>query len=92
MAIASTSEDDGHRLEQDALDRLGGLGQPRRVFETLVDGDIVVRTDGRGYGDGMLYEVEFDPPGRFAGDLGAPVRPLSVVNQSRTSTNDTQCE
>ncbi len=27
-----------------------------------------------GYGDGMLYEVEFDPPGRFAGDLGLCAR------------------
>lgn len=92
MAIASTSEDDGHRLEQDVLDRLGGLGQPRRVFETLVDGDIVLRTDGLSYGDGILYEVEFESPGRFAADLGASVLPLSVANQSRTSINGADCE
>lgn len=92
MAIASTANDDGHRLEQDTLDRLGGLGQPRRVFETHVDGDIVVLTDGRSYGDGILYQVEFETPGRFAVGLGAPVLPLSAVDQSRTSTNDTACE
>jgi len=35
MAIASTSEDDGHRLEQDALDRLGGLIHSQRVLIAL---------------------------------------------------------
>ena len=91
LAFASTAADDGHRLEQDTLDRLGGLGQPRRVFETKVDGDIIVRTDGLGYGDGILYQLEFDPPGRFSGDLGASVFPLADVNLSRTSTNDPDC-
>lgn len=92
LSIASTANDDGHRLEQDTLDRLGGLGQPRRVFETHVDGDIVVLTDGRPYGDGILYEVDLEAPGRFAADLGASVLPLSTVDQSRTSTPDADCD
>ena len=35
IAIAFTAPYGGHRLEQDTLDRIGGLGQPRRVFETF---------------------------------------------------------
>ncbi len=52
IAVASTAPDGGHRLEMDTLARLGG---PRAVFETLVDGDIILRADGRGYGGGILY-------------------------------------
>ncbi len=29
--------------------------RPRQVFETVVDGDIIVRTDGVPYRDGVLY-------------------------------------
>ena len=39
-----------------------------------------------------MYQVEFETPGKFAADLVAPVLPLSTVDQSRTSTNDTACE
>jgi beta-lactamase superfamily II metal-dependent hydrolase len=46
LAIASTADEGGHRLEQDTLDWLLGPQKKRRVFETLVDGDITVRTDG----------------------------------------------
>ncbi len=92
LSIASTASDDGHRLEQDTLDRLGGLGQPRRVFETHVDGDIVVLTDGVAYGEGVLYEVGFESPGRFATDLGASVLSLSSVNQSRTTSPSPGCD
>lgn len=57
IAIVSTGDDSGHRLEQDTLDRLGGHSGPpgpgarsiRSVFETVVDGDIILRTDGRPY-------------------------------------------
>ena len=80
LSIASTATDDGHRLERDTLDRLGGLGSPRRVFETHVDGDIVILTDGRPYGDGILFDVDFEAPGRYAADLGASVLPLSTVD------------
>ncbi len=92
LSIASTASDDGHRLEQDTLDRLGGLGQPRRVFETHVDGDIVILTDGLTFGEGILYDVEFESPGRFAADLGASVLPLSSVNQSRTTSPSPGCD
>ncbi len=91
IAIASTAEDGGHRLEKDTLKRLGGHGKPRRVFETLVDGDIILRTDGNKYDGGILYQVEFESPGRFAADLGATVLPLTNVNKTRTSTNDPKC-
>ena len=92
LAIASTAEDAGHRLEKDTLARLGGLGNPRRVFETRVDGDIIVRTDGGVYGNGLLYQIEFETPGRFAGDLGATVVPLNDVNKTRTTKSDRQCK
>jgi competence protein ComEC len=92
LSIASTAIDDGHRLERDTLDRLGGLGQPRRVFETHVDGDIIVLTDGRPYGDGTLFDVSFEEPGRYAADLGASVLPLSTVDQARTTSTNPGCE
>ena len=43
IAIASTAKDDGHRLEEDVLDRLGDRPGPRKVLETFVDGDISSR-------------------------------------------------
>jgi competence protein ComEC len=92
LSIASTANDDGHRLEQDTLDRLGGLGSPRRVFETHVDGDIVVLTDGLSYGDGILFDVDFEAPGRFAADLGASVLPLATVDEARTSSANPGCD
>ena len=92
IAIASTAQDEGHRLEKDTLKRIGGHGRPRRVFETLVDGDIIMRTDGSKYGDGVLYELEFESPGRFAAELGARVIPLTEVNKARTSANHSKCK
>lgn len=91
LAIASTDQDGGHRLEKDTLARLGGLGNPRRVFETQVDGDIILRTDGQPYGDGLLYQVEFEKPGRLAGPLGATTRSLATVNQERTVSAQAPC-
>lgn len=86
IAIVSTAEDDGHRLEKDTLKRLGGLGKPRRVFETHVDGDIILRTDGGKYSDGVLYRVDVRPPGEFAKTLGATVAALSKVNEARRTS------
>lgn len=76
IAIASTTKDPDHRLEKDVVKRLGGLGRPRRVFETAVHGDIILRTDGKRYGSGVLFEVDFTKKARlFAADLGAGVAP-----------------
>lgn len=93
LAIASTADDGGdHRLEQDTLDRLGGHGSPRRVLETVVDGDIIIKTDGGEYGGGILYEVEFDSPGHFATDLGiSETMDLAALNNERTSSQDADC-
>ena len=93
LSIASTAMDDGHRLERDTLDRLGGLGQPRRVFETHVDGDIIVLTDGHPYGDGILYDVDFNKDdGEFADDLGASTASLDEVNANRGVSASPECD
>ena len=47
IAIASTAKDDGHRLEEDVLDRLGDRPGPRKVLETFVDGNISSRPTAR---------------------------------------------
>lgn len=91
IAIASTGDDGGHRLERDTLDRLGGRPGPRRVFETLVDGDIILRTDGFPYRGGMLYQVECDPPGVFSNEAGAGIMFLPDVDDERTSSLKKDC-
>ena len=91
IAIASTASDGGHRLERDTLDRLGGRPGPRRVFETHVDGDIILRTDGKPFQNGLLYQVEFDTPGQFAADLSADVRSLARVDRDRTVSSHPAC-
>lgn len=93
IAIASTADDDGHRLEQDTLDRLGGHGRPRRVFETLIKGDIVVKTDGTKRGKGILYSIEFKKSGQFAKDMGAEIMSFTTVNRKRTTKkNNKTCQ
>jgi len=91
FAIASTAEDGGHRLEQDTLDRLLGTEGKRRVFETLVDGDIVARTDGVPYRGGNLYNVELVAP-EFAADadLGVTVIPAAQIQRGRS--DDPHCQ
>lgn len=89
IAIASTGDEPGHTLELDTLQRLGGRPGPRAVCETLVDGDIILRTDGREYRGGVLYDVAFETPGRFAQALGATTMALGAVQ--RSATNDPQC-
>lgn len=67
IAIASTGADGGHRLEPDTIERLHGpAGTERRILETLIHGDIILRTDGREYRKGVLYDVQFDADGPFA--------------------------
>ncbi len=90
IAVASTGDDPGHRLELDTLRRLGGRPGPRAVHETLVDGDIVLRTDGGEYQGGVLYDVAFETPGRFAVELGAEIRAFEDVE--RTEGNDPHCQ
>ena len=89
FAIASTGDDPGHRLEQDTLERLTDENPRRRVFETLVDGDIIVRTDGQPYRGGVLYRVDFHTPGEFATRLHAEV--VAAEKIRRTRTDDTRC-
>ena len=57
-------------LVADTLERLGGRAGPRRVYETLVDGDTIIHTDGQTYENGILYEATFNDPGQFAPALG----------------------
>lgn len=67
IAFSSSTSDHHHRLEQEVKDRLA----PHRtkIFDTHVDGDIIIRTDGHEWesdGDtGILYEVETNNPGIF---------------------------
>jgi competence protein ComEC len=89
FAIASTADDDGHRLEADTLERLLGPEGKRRAFETLVDGDIVVRADGQPYRGGVLYRVESRSPGEFAADLHAEVVPADQIRRQRS--DDKEC-
>jgi competence protein ComEC len=90
LAIASTADDDGHRLEADTLKRVLGPGRKRRVFETLVDGDIVVRTDGEPYLGGILYEVELEDPPQFATELDVVVIPANRILRGRS--HDRHCD
>jgi beta-lactamase superfamily II metal-dependent hydrolase len=88
FAIASTADEGGHRLEADTLERVLGPDGKRRAFETLVDGDIVVRTDGQLYREGVLYQLDFTSPGEFAGELGAEVMPGDEIQRQRSADND----
>lgn len=90
IAFASTGDEPGHTLELDTLQRLGGRPGPRAVYETLVDGDIILRTDGREYRGGVLCDVAFETPGRFAVALGAETRALEDVE--RTEGHDPHCQ
>lgn len=88
VAIASTGDDGGHRLEKDTLERLEDGNPRRRVFETLLEGDIIVKTDGQAYGGGVLYQVEFETPGRFANTLKAKVLEEKDIKRTRTPHAD----
>ncbi len=95
ISLASTTAVHHHRLEADTLERVGGLGRPRRVFETVIDGDITLRTDGETFGDGVLYQAEFNSPGIFADEIGATTVPLAQLNkernQERPAIDDPDC-
>jgi competence protein ComEC len=92
IAIASTAADDGHRLEKDTLQRLRSNGLQRRILETVIDGDIILRTDGEAFGNGVLYQVELVAPGLFQDALGAKTLPRADVDAARTiSANHPEC-
>ena len=92
MAFASTATDGGHRLEADTHQRLLINGAECRIFETLIDGDIVLRTDGLAFGGGVLYQVELAAPGLFEAALGATTLPRATVDAARTNgPNDRTC-
>ena len=89
LAIASTGDDAGHQLEQDTIDRVRDGMPNRRIFETLVDGDIIVRTDGQLYRGGVLYRVDFSTPGEFSTRMHADTVAADTIQ--RTRTDDPQC-
>ena len=92
IAIASTADDSGHRLEADTLQRLGNNGPKRRIYETVIDGDIILRTDGEAYGGGVLYQVELAAPGLFEAALGATTLARAAVDAHRSfSDNHPKC-
>ena len=92
IAIASTAPDDGHRLEADTLQRLRNNGAQRRIYETVIDGDIVLRTDGQAFAGGVLYQVELVAPGLFEEALGATTKPRATVDAQRTtSAHNPEC-
>ncbi|MCI0427674.1 MAG: hypothetical protein L0Z46_06630 [Nitrospiraceae bacterium] len=92
VAIASTAEDSGHRLEADTLQRLRKNGPKRRIYETVIDGDIILRTDGEAYGGGVLYQVELVAPGLFEAALGATTLSRAAVDATRSSSaNHPEC-
>lgn len=75
LAIASTSIDGGHRLEKDAIDR---LPLSCKKLQTLIDGDITIRTEGKSIAGGVLYDIRtssngsISATGLFANALGVP--------------------
>lgn len=91
IAVASTADDEGHRLEADTLQRLGGRSGRRFVRETVVDGDIILRTDGQPYGGGILYQVEFEKPGALAGATKAEVLSLKAMDKKRSRSAHRAC-
>lgn len=91
IAIASTALDDGHRLEADTLQRLRNNAPQRSIFETVIDGDIILRTDGQPFSDGVLYQVELVAPGLFEAALGATTLPRATVDAARTSSPSQAC-
>ena len=92
IAIASTAHDGGHRLEADTLERVTGRGDVE-VFETIVDGDITLKTDGQRNTEGVLYKVElWQDDGLFAEGLAVTRVELAAVDADRQRTDDPECQ
>jgi competence protein ComEC len=81
LAIASTGSDQHHTLELDTIERLGGLEGKREILETVTAGDIILRTDGRKYLKGVLYQVDFDEPGQFVEALRVSSTPAEKTRK-----------
>jgi hypothetical protein len=84
IAIASTAQDSGHRLEGDVLDRLQAGDAVPEIYETHVHGDIILQTDGTRNGGGVLYHVERIAPGRFENALRATTGTVKNADRERT--------
>ncbi len=84
IAIASSTDDPDHMLEQDTRRRLQGNPIRRQVLETVVSGDITLMTDGLSNPAGILYKVESSADSGNAGELAAGV---SATTISQTEAN-----
>jgi beta-lactamase superfamily II metal-dependent hydrolase len=89
IAIASTTAEKHHRLEQDTLDRLRDTtpGTQRQILETALVGDIIIETDGRPFDDGILYRVDSQAPGILAGPLGVTTTTDSQINRGQDNVS-----
>ena len=68
--VSDTPGDDAHELEEATIERV--LGKPagrRQIYQTEAGRDIVVKTDGAEYKDGILYRVTIDTPGQLISAL-----------------------
>ncbi len=88
IAISSSAADDpDHMLEQDTRGRLRGSPIHRQVFETGVNGDITLTTDGLANPAGILYKVESSADagnvGEFAAGVSASTISLTAANANR---------
>ena len=69
-----------------------------RLYETLIKGDIILRTDGLNYSegaphpDGTLYEVTFNSPGEFNAVLPLKILSKAKVDKDRGRSNDPRCQ
>jgi hypothetical protein len=59
--------------------------------ETIVDGDIIIHTDGQAYNNGILYEATFNDPGQFSPTLGEVTVDLNTANAARERSDDPDC-
>lgn len=86
IAFASTESDPRgrHEWEKVSRDRL-----PRECleFETWTKGDIVLRTDGKRMGRGVLFEVETRPRGLLGDDLDLPPLPQREPYEGEQTTS-----
>ena len=74
----------GKRQPTTEIHRLGAdPGAEPCVLDHLVTRLPSPHADGGTFGDGVLYEAEFDRPGVFASEIGATTVPLAQLNEER---------